>query len=446
MKFGLESEKHIFNLETQRPSEGVFSFIEALTEFRGNHYHSLGDKKTSNEFVLNMIEFGTTPSEFPMEVLKDYLLHYLMVRKVAKRERVALVPMASLPLDFLPHMISKWGYYVQNSILSGEKQQGWMMKPNSPLRAAGNCAGVHVHVEIETAPEFLYSNRELMDKFNMGLQLTPLIAFSSSPYFFGKHSAVSMRGQSYYKETYRNDPMNGGLPSVAESSAEVLTNVKKSIDIWLSTGTNIGFDRTQLDRLMLGKSANWNPVRWNRTWNTLELRCLDSDSIELDCSKFIWITSAMKRMDLKGEALQCVPLPTERKLDSEMIKDSFQISGNKVSILPTHAINELFDRAILSGTKDELVEEYLYQLASFAVVGLDAENKHIFKILLKTLENHKTTAEWMLHKTGGKKTIDNDEAASLVTESIERQDGIIQNFRNEAPDIFSLLDEMIPKM
>ncbi|MES2525552.1 MAG: hypothetical protein V4598_00635 [Bdellovibrionota bacterium] len=446
MKFGMESEKHIFNLETKKPSEGVFSFIEALTEFRGNRYHTLGDNKTTNEFVLNMIEFGTTPSESPMEVLKDYLLHYLMVRKVAKREKVALVPLASLPLDFLPHMVSKWGYYVQNSILSGRKQDGWMMKPDSPLRAAGNCAGIHVHVEIETAPEFLYSNRELMDKFNMGLQLTPMIAFSSSPYFFGKHSAMSMRGHSYYNETYKHFAINGALPSVMSSSMAVLDGVRKSIDHWMLRGTEIGFNRDQLEGLMRGKGANWNPVRWNRTWNTIELRCLDSDSIELDASKFLWITSCMKRMDLKGEALQCRPLNTERRVDRGMLREAFQLSGREVAILPTHAISEIFERAIEFGTRDDLVEEYLHALAEFSVAGLQPEEKRIFTLLYRTLETHRTTSEWMLNRTGRKAAISNEEAAALVIESISRQDQVIQNFRSEAPEIFSLLDEMVPQM
>lgn len=255
MKFGLEAEKFLFNLDNRRPSEGVFSFIDALSDFNGKRESSMGDGKITNEFVLNMVEIGTTPSTSPIEVLKDYFLHYLMIKRVCNRERVALVPMASLPMDYLPHMTSKWGYLVQNSILSGKKQTSWMMKENSPLRAAGNCAGVHVHIELDTAPEFLYSNSELADKFNMGLMMTPMIAFSSSPYFFGKHEAMSMRGHRYYHNTYRNFPLNGQLPPVAENSSAVLDFMRVSIEHWLKKAEATGFGREEVKKLTDKKGA-----------------------------------------------------------------------------------------------------------------------------------------------------------------------------------------------
>jgi hypothetical protein len=439
MKFGLEAEKFLFNLDTRLPSEGVFSFIDALSDFTG-------EKKVTNEFVLNMVEIGTTPSTSPVEVLKDYLLHYLMIKKIAIREHVALVPMASLPTNYLPHMTSKWSYYVQNSILSGKKPNSWMMRENSPLKAAGNCAGVHTHIELETAPEFLFSNRELMDKFNMGLMLTPMIAFSSSPYFYGKHEAVSMRGHRYYHGTYRNFPLNGQLPPVAHSSVDVLNNAQKSIEHWLRKAVTVGFPREEVKKLTDLKGANWNPVRWNRAWNTIEIRCLDSDSIELDCAKFLWACSAMKRMDLKGEALTCSPISTTRSLDQMMIRDCFSISGKEVSILPTQAINDLFERAVIFGTKDELVGDYLARLGEFARAGVSSEDEVIFTILQRALEKNRTTAEWMLTRTNGRPEIDNEFAADLIIESIERQSSIIKTLRTEVPEIFSQLEQMTPQI
>ncbi len=444
MKFGLEAEKFLFNLDTRLPSEGVFSFIDALSDFLGKREITAGENKITNEFVLNMVEIGTTPSTSPVEVLKDYLLHYLMIKKIAIREHVALVPMASLPMNYLPHMTSKWSYYVQNSILSGKKPNSWMMKADSPLKAAGNCAGVHTHVELETAPEFLFSNRELMDKFNMGLMMTPMIAFSSSPYFYGKHEAVSMRGHRYYHGTYRDFPLNGQLPPVAGSSTDVLNTVQKSIEHWLKKSATVGFPREDVKKLTDFKGANWNPIRWNRHWNTIEIRCLDSDSIELDCAKFLWVCSAMKRMDLKGEALRCTPLSSLQGLDRNMINDCFSVSGKEVSILPTHAINDLFERAVIFGTKDELVGEYLSKLGQFAKAGVNSEDMAIFEILERVLDKHRTTAEWMLARTNGRPEIDNDFAADLIVESIERQSSIIKSLRTQAPEIFSQLDEMTP--
>lgn len=446
MKFGLEAEKFLFNLDTKRPSEGVFSFLDALSDFSGKREVPFGEIKITNEFVLNMVEIGTTPSTSPVDVIKDYLLHYLTIRRICQREQVALVPMASLPMDYLPHMTSKWSYLVQNSVLSGKKQNSWMMTEKSPLRAAGNCAGVHCHVELETPPEFLFSNDELKDKFNMGLMMTPMIAFSSSPYFFGKHEAMSMRGHRYYHQTYRDFPLNGQLSPVAQSSGEVLNNVRSGIEHWLNKAEAVGFDREEVKKLTDKKGANWSPIRWNRAWNTIEIRCLDSDSIELDCAKFLWVSSAMKRMDLKGEALKCEPLRTSQKLDRSMLQDSLKKNGNIVSILPSHAIKELFERAVNYGTRDELVAEYLSTLGNFAKAGVSEEDEEIFLVLERVLDRQRTTAEWMLSRTKGLTSIDNELACEMIIESIERQNNIIKNLREQVPEIFTQLDEITPRI
>lgn len=446
MKYGLEAEKFLFNLNTKKPSEGVFSFIDALSDFSDRKEFSPGHNKVTNEFVLSMIEIGTSPSAVPLEVLKDYFLHYLMVKRVCNREQVGLVPLASLPMNYLPHMTSKWSYLVQNSILSGKKQSSWMMKEDSALRYAGNCAGIHVHVEIETPPEFLYSNTELADKFNLGLMLTPMIAFSSSPYFFGKHEAMSMRGHRYYHDTYKDFPLNGQLPPVAESSCDILSNVQRSVDHWLKKAEAIGFERGAVKKLIDKKGPNWNPIRWNRSWNTIELRCLDSDSIELDCAKFIWVCGAMKRSDLQGEALRPKPLRTTKPLDRMMLKEVLKTSGKEVSILPSHAIKDLFERAIIFGTRDELVHEYLGLLGDFADVGVARDDKVIFQLLRRDLEQQRSTADWMLSRTAGLQEIDDDLAADIVIESIDRQNQIIKSLRGQAPDIFAQLEEMSPRL
>lgn len=443
MKFGLEAEKFLFNLHTREPSESVFSFLDGVSEYGTFSSQKAEKPNITNEFVLNMVEFGTTPSTKPLEVLKDYIFQYVLMKKVALREDVGLVPLASLPMDYLPHMTTKWGYYVQNSILSGKKQSGWMMNHESPLKNAGNCAGIHVHAEIQTAPEFLFANRELVNKFNLGIMLTPMIAFSSSPYFFGRHEALSMRGLAYYFETYRNFPLNGHLPDVMESSADVLHFFMRGQSHWIEKGTGLGFRPDDMEKLTR-KGASWNPVRWNRTWNTIELRCLDSDSIELDCAKFLWVVGAMRRLDQNGEDLKCAPMRNFSKLDDELVGNAFTVDGNEVSILPSHAIQDLFERAVIFGTRDPLVELYLHRLAEFSAKGLNSGERKISGILNKVLETHSTSADWVLSQTRGKSTIDNEYAADIVVDAIARQEQILKTLETEVPDVFSKLETMLP--
>src|SRR5690606_23903234 len=181
MKFGLESEKFLFDLKQNKPSDGALSFLEALTDLT-SHTHSPGS--VTNEFVLNMVEIVTAPYSSPLEVIKDYLKSYESIKLITQREHVAIVGLGSLPIKFQPHMIPRLKYFYQNAILNHRIEPSWLMNESSPLTPAGNCAGVHIHSEIQTPIEHLYSSRELQDKFNMGLMLTPMVAFSSSPFFF----------------------------------------------------------------------------------------------------------------------------------------------------------------------------------------------------------------------------------------------------------------------
>lgn len=441
MKFGLEAEKFIFDVKRGVPSESVFSLLDALSDFDGNLYQSYGNFKATNEFVLSMVEFGTSPSANPLHVLKDYLFNYLMIKDVSAREQVSMVPLAALPMEYLPHMTPKRSYYIQNSVLSGEKKRDWMMSATSPLKAAGNCAGIHMHAQIETPHEFLFSNDELKNKFNMGLMLSPMIAFSSSPYFFSVHEGKSMRGLRYYQGVYGSFPLNGGLPPVMKSSSEALAYVQESSENWISKGVRLGFDREEMEIQILNKSANWNPVRWNRRWNTIEIRCLDSDSFEMDSAKFIWLCGAMKRMDLKGEHLQCREISSEAKVDRHMIEDAFSISGNEVRILSTEAIRDLFERAMIFGTKDELVEAYLHRLGAFAQGGLHLDEMWIFERLTHVLNSHETSSELLLSKTQGSLSVSDKEAVKLVTESIARNDWTVESLKSQTPDIFKLLED-----
>lgn len=439
MKFGLEVEKFIFDVKQGVPSESVFSLLDAMTDFDRGTPQAFGNNRPTNEFVLSMVEFGTIPSEDPLLTLKDYLFNYLMIKDVANREQVSLVPMASLPMDYLPHMTPKRAYYIQNSILSGRPQPDWRMDVNSPLKAAGNCAGIHVHAEIETPHEFLFDNNELKNKYNMGLMLSPMIAFSSSPYFFSKHEGKSMRGLRYYHEVYRDFPLNGGLPPVADSSVDVLDFVKKSRMNWIDRGEKLGFSKNEIESQIFNKSANWNPVRWNSRWNTIEIRCLDSDSVELDAAKFIWMCSALRRMDLKGENLQCREL-SKLKLDRGLIDEAFLVSGGEVSILGSEALSDLFERAMIFGTKDSYVEHYLHRLSEFCQENISREENWLFQKLKNILNSHSTTSEILLGITKGTPEISDEMALHLVRTLIEGHEENVSSLKLQAPDIFQMVE------
>lgn len=436
MKFGLEAEKFLYDKKDGTPSESVFSILDALSDYERVLGGPTAAQRMTNEFVLNMIEFGTPPSERPMEVLRDYLLSYLTTRDLAAREQVALLPLAALPIDYLPHMTMKRAYYIQNSILSGERRQDWILDMTSPLRSAGNCAGVHVHGEIETPAEYLYSNDELKDKFNLGLMVTPMIAFSSSPYFFGRHLGRSMRGLRYFEDLYRKFPLNGGLPPVMDSSMEVLEFSRASGEIWIEEGVKLGFSRDEMELQVRKKSANWNPVRWNGRWNTIEVRCLDSDFIALDAAKFVWISAAFRRMDLRGEALKTRILDPKLSLDRGMIEECFSVSGGEVAILPTQALGEIFHRAMVFGTKDELVELFLHRLGEFAAKALIPGERWLHRKLRDVLNHHDTTSEWLLSRAGNKEELTIAEAQGLITEAIEEAEERLEELRTKAPEVF----------
>jgi gamma-glutamyl:cysteine ligase YbdK (ATP-grasp superfamily) len=436
MKFGLEAEKFLFDMRENKPSQGVYSFLDALHDF-----NSSATFQITNEFVLNMVEIGTTPSENTLGILEEYLFYFLLLQTVASREDVALVSLGTLPIDFEPHMTPKWAYYVQNSILNQKRLPSWGLHKNSPLGAAGNCAGVHVHTEIETSSEFLFSTNELKDKFNMGLMLTPMIAFSSSPYFNLQHEASSMRGLEYYNRVYKNFPFNGALPPMMNSSEEVLLHVKRGINSWIESGVGLGFSRDEMKRLTSIKGANWSPIRWNRQWNTIELRALDSDRVDFDCSKFLWITSAMRRMDLSGEALKTKIIQTHQNLDEKMLDDVLIVEGGNVSVLPTAAMQDLFNRSITSGLNDVLVQKYLHKLISFIENRMQDNEKEIFQILKDAFYSRQTTSSKISAKWNAR-SITNEAAVQITRFSIQDQVEAIGRLRVFFPEVFIRLSKM----
>ena len=438
MKFGLESEKHLYDLKKNRPSTGVFRFIDALSDYNDD-FGKENLSRVTNEFVLNMIEIGTIPSHEPIDVIKDYLFNLLLVENVSIREDVALVPLGALPMEFLPHSLPKWAYYLQNSILDGKKQDNWSMEQTSPLKAAGNCAGIHMHVEIETAPEFLFSNRELMDKFNMGLMMSPLIALGSSPYSFDIHEASSMRGYSYYQGVYKNDPLLGGLAPVMDSSADVLIYFQQGMFSWIDRGMSLGFPQEDLLRLTNKKGANWSPVRWNRAWNTIEIRCVDSDRMDLDAAKFIFVCNAMARMDLSGEKLECRELDEALPLTLENVELFFNVEEGSVTIPHTQMITELFDRAVRFGIRDKIIKRYIQRLMNFAQEKSLKHHQWAYTILKDMVDNNQTTSEKILAFTKDAPIIPPEMSQKIVLNAIEDQKASVETIRKLFPDIFERL-------
>lgn len=430
MKFGFESEKLLFDLKTDSINHGVFEFVSALSDYGIFH----GDEVTSrvsNEFVLNMIEMNTIASPLQRAVIEDYLLLHQLVCDVAARDKVVPLPLAAVPFDFTPNMVPKWAYYVQNSILSGRRLESWNLTPKSPLTSAGNCAGLHAHFEIECLPEFLVFSDELVNKHNLALMLTPMTAFSASPYFYGEHGAYSMRAHKYYYGVYEHFPRNGGLPPVMRTSEEVLRYTLSGLEDWIEAGVKIGFSRDDLNKLSSRKGANWSMLRWNRTWNTIELRCLESDRVDYDISKFTWVAGAMKRTDLRGEGLVPQALATEAELDEKMIDEALKVSGRHVSILPTHAIHELTNRAIHAGIQDPLVERYLHRLGAFAEPGVDHDCLHVFEILRKALQEKRTTAEVMLKSLNHARHVSRKQCIQVIRDLLQQDALRLQTLRTD---------------
>lgn len=434
MKFGFESEKLLYDLDGGEIYHGVFRLVDALSDYVSFHGEDV-PLKITNEFVLNMVEMNTLASPSQREVLEDYLLLYQILRDVALRANVVPLPLAAVPFDFTPSMIPKWPYYVQNSILSGRRLKEWSLSKDSPLADAGNCAGLHVHFEIDTLPEFLMFSSELANKHNLALMLTPMIAFSSSPYFLSEHRAHSMRSRRYYYGVYAQHPLNGGLPPVFNTSEEVLRYTAAGMEAWLQRGLAIGFMEDDLRKLIAKKGANWSMLRWNRTWNTIELRCLESDRIDYDLGKFTWVAAAVSRIDPNGEALQPVVPDSFASLDEKLVDNAFQVKNQQVTILSTVAIHELTQRAVDFGLNDPLVRRYIERIKEFAAPAVQPDCLPIFDILSELLEGGASTSEKVLKLTKAKATITREECLPILKKLLEEENNALKRLRSIFPTV-----------
>src|SRR5690606_21479382 len=145
-------------------------------------------------------------------------------------------------------------------------------------------------------------------------------------------------------------------------------------------------------------------------------------------------------MDLQGEHHSCRILSADT-LDHALMDECFKVIGNEVTILPEVAIRDLFERAMIFGTRDELMEAYLYRLAEFAEKGLGEGERWLFNNQLDILERHATTSEWILRHTNGRPSLSESEAVNVVMSLISYEENRIQDLRKYAPDIFQLLAE-----
>jgi hypothetical protein len=271
---------------------------------------------------------------------------------------------------------------------------------------------MHVHAELEGEPAGVLETNELMDKFNLALMLSPLVAISSAPYFFGIHRACNMRAASYFYQLYADFPLNGQLPPVMRSSAEVWDYSSRSLRQWAGEGWRIGYPFSQLNQLLANKGANWNPVRWNRRWNTIEMRFFDSDFQHLEEGKFALAMLALRRLSLDQEALTCQILPSAA-LELQ-IDQCFDVVAGKVMILDSANLSTLFHRATYQGLRDPLVVDYLSRLVSFAKRGACGQELGWLAIIETILSGAPSTSETILDITAEAAQISDAEGRKIV--------------------------------
>ncbi len=437
MRFGFESEKILWDTSKKRVSNTALRTLQSLEDYR----IAYGDEevgRVTGEFVHSMIEMNSNPSESVFELARDYLFSYELVREGNSRTGKKTLPMGSAPLPFEVLMVSKWQYFVQNAILSNDPEIGWKLEPHHGLYPAANCAGVHLHAEIDTLPEHLSLTDELRDKFNLALSLAPFCAFASSPYFDGKHEAHSMRIRKYFFGVYQNFPEFGGVPPLAETSQDVLRYFMRSMTTWRDQATALGFDPKAMSMLASRGGANWGLVRYNRKWNTIEMRCFDTDLVGMDVGKLVVISRALKRSDLRGEALKTTLLrnpkaPLDPASMAAMIEECFEVSGGVVALPSTELLHTLIDLASLVGLHNDLVYRYLQKAFAFAGAIQDKKERWLAIDLERALLERITTADRILDFTGHKPTLSSEDVEGLIDMLLPMEDAQFERVAKRLP-------------
>jgi hypothetical protein len=444
MKFGMESEKIIYDLKDKKVSNCAQRTLQALEDYK-LRFGLEEASRVTGEFVHNMLEMASSPHEDILEVAKDYLVSYQLVRDACARTQKTVLPLGSFPVFFQPTMVSQWKYYVKNAILSQSADTGWTLEQDHALFSASNCAAAHIHSEVETLPEFLTFSRELMDKHNLAVSLTPFGAFSSSPYFESKHDAKSMRALRYYFGTYREFPQFGGIPPLVRSSAELLGFYQDSMRDWENRASKLGFNAEEMHRLTLKDAFFWGVVRWNRKWNTIEMRFLDSDLVGMDLAKFAVLSSAMKRADIKGEHLHTRLIPiredqvSERdtagldRMLAERMPEALAVSGSEVAILPTILLKRLVHLSVLEGLSNRLVHAYVGKIFDFARKNLGPTEQWMAAPVLQAYEDGITTSDRILKLANRKKTLRKEDADEIIEEILITENVQFERLKGALP-------------
>jgi gamma-glutamyl:cysteine ligase YbdK (ATP-grasp superfamily) len=404
VRFGFESEKILFNTARERVFHGVHHLLNALSDLARED----DARRVEPEFVLNMVEIVSSASASLLDVAREYIRSYAVVEAIGARASAVMLPVGSYPLPFKPIMAPKWRYSVQNAILMGDVDAGFTLVRGRGLFDAANCAGVHVHAEITTLPEFLAFTRELADKHNLGVALVPLIALASSPYFRNRHRAHSMRAHRYYGHVYRGFRAHGGLPPLFRTSNEVLRHYHRGMQRWVDRGVALGFAPDEMRRLTERHGAHWGMLRWSRRLNTIELRCFDTDRVDLDLAKLALVAGAMRRLDVTGEALVVTPrsdLPIER---------AFTVENGAVCIPDGERLPLIVKAAIRHGLRDDVVAAYLARLVEFATRGIAPEESFLAEPAIDSIARRETTADRILANNEGATIIRRPDALAML--------------------------------
>jgi hypothetical protein len=444
MRFGFESEKLIYDAKQNKISDYANRILVILEDYKVL-YGEDEINRVTGEFVFNMIELSSSPSESVFDVARDYLFSYELIRDASKRLGKTVLPIASYPLHHAPSMVPKWAYYLQNAVLSHDAEIGWKLLPEHKLYPAANCAGVHLHAEIDTFPEYLSFTDELVNKYNLAVSLVPLNAFASSPYWESHREANSTRCTKYFRGIYGPHPENGGIPQIYTESAQVVKQALRAYESWKGKAEALGFSSGEVRKILQKSGAHWGMVRWNRKWNTVEMRCFDTDLVGMDVGKFTLASRALKRTDLQGEALRmkAMTAPSESiandpaKLDTwiaERLSESLAVSGGDVQIFPTAAIQRLIILAMEEGLSNDLVYQYNDRILNFATAHMSRRERWMADEVITAFQKREATSDWMLKETSKKKTLRKEDVDSLMATLLEREERQFQRVSDRLPE------------
>jgi hypothetical protein len=212
----------------------------------------------------------------------------------------------------------------------------------------------------------------------------------------------------YYRGVYRGFREHGGLPPLFRSSLQVLRYYHRGMQRWNARGVALGLAPDLMRKLTDRHGAHWGMVRWSRRLNTIEMRCFDTDRVDLDLAKLALVAGAMRRLDASGEALTVAPR------DDLPLAKAFTIEQGAV-VIPSHAaLKRLVDAAIERGLRDDHVTIYLARLAEFAARGVWREELFLLEPAVDSIARRLTTSDRILAHNRGEPRIDRETALETM--------------------------------